>query len=95
MLSFTSCFPKAGAAPGPLTALQTETALARLSGSSPESLEQGRQLFLAQCNGCHDYPDLQAVEAEAWPRIAKRMGKKSDLSPADSELVLLFIQAAR
>lgn len=88
-------FPKAGPAPGPLNALALEIAQSRWADSTPESLEKGRQYFLGTCDNCHSYPDLPHYSEEKWPTIIQRMGKKAELTPEETELVLRFILAAR
>ncbi len=95
LLLLTACFPKAGTAPGPLSTLALESARSRWPDASPDELEQGRQLFLANCNACHGYPDRVAYSEENWPDITRRMGDKVDLSPADTERVLRFILVSR
>jgi hypothetical protein len=94
-LLLAACFPKPGVAPGPLSASSVANALQQWPGTSEEQLEQGRQLFLQNCNGCHDYPDLVAYPEQKWPAAARRMGNKADLPEVDTELVLHFILASR
>jgi cytochrome c5 len=94
-LLLSACFPKAGTVPGPLSSAAIEGAQARWPGTSADELEQGRQLFLSQCNTCHSYPDRAAYSEAEWPGLARRMGKKADLKEAESELVLRFILANR
>lgn len=96
LLTLAGCFfPKSGTAPGPLSSSALEGAQARWPEASGESLEKGRQLYLASCSGCHSYPDMGHYTEEQWPAIVSRMGNKSDLSQEDSELVLRFVLAAR
>lgn len=91
-----SCgYPKAGTAPGPISPTMLQNATSRWPSATADSLEHGRQLFLAHCNECHDYPDRTAYNDADWQRIIPRMGKKAHLDPADTELVLQFVQTAR
>jgi hypothetical protein len=94
-ISITGCFPKPGVAPGPLSEVVLASAQERWPDSSPESLEKGRQIFLASCDSCHSYPDMAYYPEEKWPTIMKRMGHKSDLSDADWALALQFVLVAR
>jgi hypothetical protein len=94
-LLLTSCFPKAGVAPSPLSASAVARAQSQWADTSEEQLERGRQLFLQNCNNCHDYPDLVAYPEQKWPPAARRMGSKADLPEVDTELVLRFILASR
>jgi mono/diheme cytochrome c family protein len=90
-----ACGPKAGAAPGPLSMASAELARSRWPDASLESLEQGRQLFLANCHRCHAYPDRTAYTAEEWPSLVRRMGRKARLSDAEAMLVLRFVLTDR
>jgi mono/diheme cytochrome c family protein len=94
-LGLSACFPKAGTAPGPLSANALASAQRQWPGTSGEELERGRQLFLQHCDACHSYPDRAAYSEQKWPSIARRMGAKADLPEADTELVLRFILANR
>jgi hypothetical protein len=93
--SVAACFPKAGGVPAPLAPASVEAARGRWPEVSSESLAAGRELFVAKCNHCHGYPDLVATEEAKWPEIVERMGPRSKLGPAEVNLVLRFIQAAR
>ena len=88
-------FPKAGPPPDPLSELKVTLAKARWPDASAESLERGRQYFLGTCDNCHKYPDLPHYSEEKWPPIMQRMGKKAELTPEETELVLRFILAHR
>ena len=94
-LLVAGCYPKAGPAPGPVSANGVARASTRWPGVTGESLAAGHDLFIANCNRCHDYPDLTAVADEKWPAIVNRMGDKAELSPAQIDLVLHFVQTAR
>lgn len=94
-LFLAACFPKAGTVPGPLSSEALQSAQSRWPSTSTEELEQGRQLFLTHCDGCHSYPDRAAYSEAEWPGLARRMGKKARLAEAESELVLRFILANR
>ena len=96
-LSATGCFwyPKAAAAPPALSAGAVSAASARWPGTTSESLDAGRDLVLAKCNNCHDYPDLGSVAEDKWPGTIEKMGKKADLGNPQQEQVLHFVLAAR
>ena len=96
-LSATGCFwyPKGAAAPPPISAGGVSAASARWPGTTTESLAAGRDLFLAKCNNCHDYPDLASVSEDKWPGTIEKMGKKADLGNEQREQVLHFVLAAR
>jgi hypothetical protein len=64
-------------------------------GATTESIAKGHGLFVANCNKCHEHPDVASEPAEEWPAIVDRMGKKAEIEPADRESVLHFVLAAR
>ena len=89
------CFPKAGPAPGAVSAEAVARASARWPGVTAGALSTGRDHFLAKCNGCHGYPDLAAVPEARWPDIVERMAKKSGLGADEKDAVLHYVLAAR
>jgi hypothetical protein len=89
------CYPKAGPPPGALSANSVTSASTRWPGVTASSLSAGRDLFLAKCNGCHDYPDLPAISDERWPNILEKMGPKADLVAEQRDAVLHFVLASR
>src|SRR5687767_7074596 len=46
-------------------------------GATTESIAAGHDLFAANCNKCHEHPDVASEPAEEWPSIVDRMGKKA------------------
>jgi mono/diheme cytochrome c family protein len=91
----TGCYPKVAPPPGALSANGAASASTRWPGVTAESLAHGRELFLANCNRCHGYPDLAAIGDDHWPGIVEKMGKKADLGPEDRAAVLHFVLASR
>jgi len=96
LISLGGCiFPKSAPPPSALSADQLEAARSRWPDATAEALEEGRQLFLASCDGCHDYPDLAHYSEQDWPEIMQRMGDKSDLSADQTAQVLQFVLVSR
>lgn len=96
LVVLASCgFPKTGAAPGPVAPGAASAAEQRWPGTTAAHLDEGRNLFIAKCNGCHGYPDLRAIPEERWEGVMKKMGDKADLSAEQSSRVLRFILVAR
>ena len=94
--SITGCgYPKPGGAPPPLSGADVASAKSRFPDATDASLSSGRDLFLAKCNGCHDYPDLSSVAEGAWPKIMGRMGPNAKLDAAQTDAVLRFVLVAR
>ena len=89
------CYPKSAPPPGAPSADAVARAATRFPGVTAEALAQGRELFVAKCNACHDYPDLSVINDERWPKIVKRMGGKAHVTPTESDAILHFILASR
>ncbi len=85
-------YPKSGAVPGPA---DVASARARWPDTSEAKLARGRDLFIAKCNGCHGYPDVDRIDEAKWPGILSRMGKNAHLDAAESDDVLHFVLASR
>ena len=95
-LALLACgYPKTAAVPGPLAPTAVESAAARWPGTTAESLNAGRELFVAKCNDCHGHPDIKRIADDRWPGILERMGKKADLTPEQTETVLRFVLTTR
>jgi len=92
----TGCiFPKAGALPPPLTAVEVARAQARWPDASETTLATGRDLFASHCNACHSYPDVAAIPEDRWRPILAKMSRKAGLDQGQDEAVLRFILVAR
>jgi nitrate/TMAO reductase-like tetraheme cytochrome c subunit len=70
-------------------------AVAKSPAVSEQSISTGRDLFIAKCNGCHGYPDLDSIAEERWPGVMKKMAGKADLTCSQGDDVLRFVLAAR
>ncbi|MCC6522710.1 MAG: hypothetical protein IT373_08630 [Polyangiaceae bacterium] len=92
---FAGCYPKSAPPPGSVGPKGVEAAQAHAPGASVASLERGRQLFLAHCNACHGYPDVDAVPAAEWPGILVEMGDNAHLTPVERDETLAFVLASR
>ena len=88
-------YPKGGSVPGPVSPALLQQAQTRFPEASDQSLTQGRELFVGNCERCHKLPDRRAVSEEAWPKILNRMAKKAKLDDAQHKLVLQFIVSER
>lgn len=98
LATFTAAcgFPKTvDRPPPPIGAAQAERAAQGHPGVTRATLDSGRDLFAAKCNGCHGYPDTTTIADEKWPETISRMGKKANLSEDQSNQVLAFIRAAK
>ncbi len=87
--------PRTAAAPGALSAAQVTAATRRWPDASAAQLAMGREAFIARCNHCHGYPDVDAVSDARWPQVLERMGRNASLDATQTEAVLRFVRAAR
>jgi mono/diheme cytochrome c family protein len=81
VLGVVACYPKGNANPP-----------AAPQGADAQVV-QGRELFVAKCNGCHQYPELTAIKAEDIGSIVKRMGGKADLDAKQTAAVESYVRA--
>ena len=96
LLAMTACgFPKTGAVPGALSPAQVTAATGRWPDATQPQLEMGRSLFIARCNHCHGYPDIDSIGEDRWPGIMDRMGKNASLDASQRDAVLHFVLASR
>jgi hypothetical protein len=89
------CYPRVGPPPVALSANSVTAASSRWPGVTASSLSRGHDLFLANCDQCHGYPDLTAIAEERWPGILEKMGDKAHLSAEEKDAVLHFVLASR
>ena len=60
-----------------------------------EQVADGEKTFAARCNGCHHYPDRDALSEAQWPGILEKMAVKAKLSPTQKDDVLRYVLATR
>ncbi len=89
-----ACYPASAPPPQPSPA-GVAWATSNWQGSTDAQIGAGRSLFVAHCNACHGYPDVDKVAEHDWPGIVKRMGHKADLDADQTESVLRFVLTAR
>lgn len=87
----TGCFPAAGGIPEPVSPSDLARAQTHYPAVTDADLAQGRQLFIDRCGSCHNHPELQSHTKSEWAPIMDRMGRKADLSRAETTLALQFI----
>ncbi len=93
-VSLSGCFPRVAKPPDALSDAELEAVKAKYPDATSESMEKGRHLFVDHCDHCHGFPDLAYKKAEDWPKTSERMGKKSDMDPAEIDLLQKWIAAA-
>ncbi len=94
----TYCSPKAGkqaqSGPSPdetaTTAFNAEEYLAKYDASQ---IEEGKNIYMANCNKCHGYKQPETKPAEKWPKTIEKMGNKAKLTQDQKNLVLAYVVA--
>jgi hypothetical protein len=76
------------AMPPPVTAIDAERANAPLA-----DLEQGRDLLVARCGGCHAVPLPADLERAKWPSKVDEMSARAGLVSAQRELIAQYLVA--
>ena len=72
---------------------QAQADFATRSGtpSTLTSLQQGRQLFVAKCDGCHTLPYVQDHTPEQWVKIMNKMRVEAKLTDREDYLVRTYV----
>jgi cytochrome c5 len=81
----------AGAIPHP-TEAHVLRASSRWPGSSRETLEDGRTLYVRRCSGCHTLYTPSSHRRDEWRAIVAEMATRSKLEPHESELVARYLE---
>ncbi len=58
-------------------------------------LREGRALFVSRCIECHTLPAVSRHTAAEWPGLIDEMAARASLKPAERNVVLAYILAAR
>jgi hypothetical protein len=89
-LSLLAC---AGSAPVP-GQNQLQYAEAHGYATTLPQLEQGRDIFLQKCDGCHFMPRVKRHAPEKWPAIMDKMRLNAKLSATQDTLVRTYLMVA-
>jgi hypothetical protein len=57
------------------------------------SLEQGRELYVARCAGCHPLHRPDELDAARWSVVVADMADRAKLSLTERDLVLRYLSA--
>lgn len=93
-MALGACYPRSGPPPSAPAPESVAWASAKWPGSGEDELAAGRKTLLAHCNACHDYPALDAVSDDEWPKVVHRMSGKIGLSADEEKSVLHFVLAS-
>lgn len=90
VIFMVNCSPKASPA---ISALPVETKDQILAKYNAAQLEQGKTLFMGNCDKCHKLKDPASRTPEGWNKVLKRMIPKTKLSDDDGKLVRAYLIA--
>jgi hypothetical protein len=62
-------------------------------GTTVESLERGRSLYVRRCSGCHNLILPRAFPPDRWPAQVDDMAQKVRLGPGERDDVVRFLVA--
>ena len=74
---------------------QRELAGRQWPNLTPESLEEGRRLFIFRCSGCHTLPLPSAHSAAEWPGVIGEMAERAGLNAQQMSRITQYLVAVR
>lgn len=95
-IAVAGCIPprKEGSAPE-VDAAMVARAQASDAKVDAARLTHGREMLMTRCTECHKRPGPESEDADDWPSVAERMGKKAKMEPDDRQAMLAYLLAAR
>lgn len=72
-----------------------DTAMAKGSGQSLQTLQRGHAVYVSQCGRCHEPMMPSKVSDEDWHIVVPGMAWNAGISKSDEAAVLKYIHAAR
>lgn len=72
-----------------------DAAMARATGVSAGTLQQGRAVYMTDCTRCHEAKMPNDVSVDDWHVVLPGMAWNSGISAADEEAVEAYILAVR
>ena len=63
----------------------------KFQGYSMSQLNEGKTIYLANCNKCHRYKVPPSRREAKWDKIIPKMAKKAKLDDAQEKLVLEYV----
>ena len=75
-------------------ALCTLAACATTLAPAPDpSLEPGRALYAAKCQGCHRLRPPSKIDPRKWPSILEKMAVKAKLTPEQKSQIDAYVSS--
>jgi hypothetical protein len=65
------------------------------SGSSPQTLKSGRELFVYRCTNCHTIDPVGSHPMSFWRDSVRQMAARSKLTASEEAAILAYLSAAR
>lgn len=60
---------------------------------TPAQMEEGKTIFLANCDKCHALKEPETITVTKWERVLPRMSKKANLSDEHAGKVRAYVLA--
>lgn len=73
---------------------ELERAALAWPGITTEQLQQGRQLYVGRCSGCHMPYPAQSRDSQAWRRAVEAMRERAGLTDSQGVLVWRYLSVA-
>jgi hypothetical protein len=70
-------------------------ARAQRSGWTPKEAHRASALYALKCGRCHKFYDPAAYDEDVWKMWFRKMSKKANLEPNQTELLARYLEAAR
>jgi len=87
MIMAVSCTKKGG----DTSALYSPTAADVTASATLEDLQQGRALYIENCNACHQLYSPDNYNPSQWRSILGNMSSRAGLSSAQAQLVTKYV----
>jgi cytochrome c5 len=72
-----------------------DAAMAKVSGTSVETLQRGRAVYVSDCARCHEAMMPDDISTDDWHVVLPGMAWNSGISAADEEAVEAYIAAVK
>ena len=72
-------------------AADVERAQKRWPGTDAQSLEQGREMYVRKCGGCHTLYLPESRSPHQWPQLVEEMSREGGISDHERELIEQFL----
>jgi hypothetical protein len=78
-----------------VTSLYTPTSADVTATATLDELQQGRTLYINNCNSCHDLYSPDDFNSSQWKSVMGNMGPKTHMSASDILLVTKYVSRGK